>query len=221
MAILKWGEAGAKKFGVGVQNGVLYVRDNDGNYPKGVAWDGLTSVQESPSGAEGNKIYADNEVYGETTSKEEFGATVEAYWSPVEFDECDGIAAMESGLILGQQARKSFGLSYRTEIQDDLSDKAGYIIHCIYGCKAQPSERSHVTINGSVEAETLSWTLTTTPVKVTGFKPVSHVQIDSTKLTAAQMKAVEDALYGTTTEEAYLPLPDELSAIISAAKAQG
>ena len=222
MSKIKWGESGAKKFGVGVQNGVLYLKNEaTGAYENGVAWDGLTSVNESPSGAENTKLYADNTEYGLTTSKESFGATIEAYWSPEEFDECDGMAEMSSGLILGQQGRKTFGLSYRTEVQSDLSETAGYIIHCVYGCKASPSERSNTSINESVEAGTLSWELSTTPVNVTGFKPVSHIQFNSLKLTAAQMNAIEDVLYGTDSGEgtdARLPLPDEINKILEDAK---
>ena len=222
---IKWGEAGVKKFGLGVTDGVLYVRNAEGEYKPGVAWDGLTNVTESPEGAETTKLYADNTEYGSVTSKETFGATIEAYWSPEEFDQCDGLAASAQGMILGQQTRKVFGFCYRTEIQSDISENAGYVIHCVYGCKAQPSEKSHATINDSPEAETLSWTITTTPVNVTGFKPVAHVQLSSLKLTEAQMTAVKNALYGTDADsqagtpatEAYLPTPDQIEAILAAA----
>lgn len=221
MPKIKWGVEGKKKFGLGVSNGVLYVRNAQGEYKPGVAWDGLTSVQETPEGAETTKLYADNTEYGSVTSKETFGATIEAYWSPEEFDECDGIAHMSSGIKLAGQTRKVFGLCYRTEIQDDISETAGYVLHCVYGCKASPSEKSHSTINDSPEAETLSWTITTTPTNVTGFKPVAHLQLSSLVLTQAQMAAVEDALYGTdggsgsTGTEAYLPTPDQLNTIIN------
>lgn len=221
---IKWGESGSKKFGVGVSKGVLYLRNSSGAYATGIAWNGLTNVQESPEGAETTKLYADNTEYGSVTSKETFGATIEAYWSPAEFDECDGQAEMESGMVLGQQERKTFGFCYRTEIQDDISESAGYRIHLVYGAKAQPSEKSHGTINESVEGETLSWTVSTTPVNVTGFKPTAHVILDSLKLSENQMKAAEDILYGKDADELAgtdavdprLPLPDELNTILKA-----
>ena len=228
MAKLKWGTSGNKKYGTGVKDGVLYVKNGEGEYKPGVAWDGLTAVNESPSGAESTKLYADNTVYGNLISNEEFGATIEAYWTPEEFDACDGLAEMSSGLQLTAQSRKTFGFCYRTEVRNDISDDYGYIIHCVYGCKAQPTEKSHSTINDSPEAETLSYTITTTPVEVEGFKPVAHIKFDSTKLTTAQMTRLKEILYGrdADTEHAIteiipsLPLPADLNAEL-AAVAQG
>lgn len=219
MAKLVWGQTGTKKYGLGVSKGVLYLTDESGAYTKGVAWDGLTNVNESPSGGENTKMYADNTVYGNVTSTENFGCTIEAYQSPEEFDACDGSAEMDGGITLTQQNRKTFGFCYRTELRNDITDDAGYVLHCVYGCKAQPSERSHATINDSPEAEQLSWTVETVPVEIPGFKPSAHIKLDSTKLTPEQMKAAEDVLYGTEAKEARLPLPAELNSIISAALA--
>lgn len=218
MPALEWGKSGTKSYSLGVSKGVLYVAAG-GAYPKGVAWDGLINVNESPSGGEDTKMYADNTVYGSVTSTEEFGFTIEAYESPEEFDECDGSAETDGGLVLTQQNRKSFGFCYRTEIRNDVSENAGYVIHCVFGCKAQPSERSHATINDSPEGETLSWTVNTVPVSMPGFKPTAHVKLDSTKLTSAQMDAVEKVLYGDGSKDARLPLPAELDEILQGALA--
>ena len=215
MAKLVWDQAGQKFFETGVSNGVLYVSDGQGGYLKGVAWNGLTSVAENPSGAESNPVYADNIKYLNIISAEEFGATIEAYTYPDEFMECDGSAQVVAGVNIGQQARKSFGISYRTRIGNDVSgDNLGYKIHVIYNCQAAPSGKTYSTVNESPEAITFSWEVTTTPVPVEGFRPTATVVFDSTKLDAEKMSAVENALYGTVNEESKLPSIEELIALV-------
>lgn len=219
MAKLVWDAAGTRLYETGVNQGVLYPME-EGAYPKGVAWNGLTAVTESPSGAEASPMYADNIKYLNLYSAEEFGATVEAYTYPDEFAECDGSAELVPGVMLGQQARKTFGLSYKTILGNDVkSDAYGYKLHLIYGAMASPSEKSYATVNDSPEAITFSWELTTTPVNVEGFKPTSCITIDSTKVDAQKLKALEAVLYGSDSEEARLPLPDEVATLIG--KAQG
>ena len=221
MAKLVWDATGQRLYETGVNQGVLYVME-EGAYPKGVVWNGLTAVTESPSGAEASPMYADNIKYLNLMSAEEFGATVEAYTYPDEFAECDGSAELTPGVMLGQQARKTFGLSYRTILGNDVKNDAyGYKLHLIYGAMASPSEKSYATVNDSPEAITFSWELTTTPVNVTGFKPTSCITIDSTKVDATKLKALEDILYGTESEEARLPLPDEVAQIMGTDAAQG
>ena len=215
MAKLVWDQAGQKFFETGVSNGVLYVSDGQGGYLKGVAWNGLTSVAENPSGAESNPVYADNIKYLNIISAEEFGATIEAYTYPDEFMECDGSAQVVAGVNIGQQARKSFGISYRTRIGNDVAgDNLGYKIHVIYNCQAAPSGKTYSTVNESPEAITFSWEVTTTPVPVEGFRPTATVVFDSTKLDADKMSAVENALYGTVNEESKLPSIEELLALV-------
>ena len=215
MAKLVWDQAGQKFFETGVSNGVLYVSDGQGGYLKGVAWNGLTSVAENPSGAESNPVYADNIKYLNIISAEEFGATIEAYTYPDEFMECDGSAQVVAGVNIGQQARKSFGISYRTRIGNDVAgDNLGYKIHVIYNCQAAPSGKTYSTVNESPEAITFSWEVTTTPVPVEGFRPTATVVFDSTKLDAEKMTAVENALYGTVNEESKLPSIEELLALV-------
>ena len=221
MAKLVWDATGQRLYETGVNQGVLYPMV-EGAYPKGVVWNGLTAVTESPSGAEASPMYADNIKYLNLMSAEEFGATVEAYTYPDEFAECDGSAELAPGVMLGQQARKTFGLSYRTILGNDVKNDAyGYKLHLIYGAMASPSEKSYATVNDSPEAITFSWELTTTPVNVEGFKPTSCITIDSTKCDAEKLKALEAALYGSETEEAHLPLPDEVAQILGTAAAQG
>ena len=182
-----------------------------GAYSKGVAWNGLTNVTESPSGAESSPLYADNTKYLNLISNEEFGATVEAYTYPDEWKKCDGSADITNGVTIGQQSRSIFGLSYVTKIGNDVDgDSHGYKIHIIYGATASPSEKGYSTVNDSPEAITFSWEISTTPVNVTGFKPTSLVTIDSTKVNSEKLKAFEDILYGTEENEARLPLPEEL-----------
>lgn len=216
MSALIWDKVGERLFETGVDRGVLYPYKQEA-YQKGVVWNGLTNVNESPSGAEATPLWADNIKYLNLMSAEEFGATIEAYMYPDEFAECDGSAEIAPGVTIGQQKRKMFGFSYRTKIGSDTegNDK-GYKIHLVYGALASPSDKSYGTINDSPEAITFSWTVTTTPVNVTGFKPTAHLVIDSTKVNdAAKMKAIEDVLYGTAVTDARLPLPDEVAEIIT------
>ena len=215
MAKLVWDQAGQKFFETGVSNGVLYVSDGQGGYLKGVAWNGLTSVAENPSGAESNPVYADNIKYLNIISAEEFGATIEAYTYPDEFMECDGSAQVVAGVNIGQQARKSFGISYRTRVGNDVAgDNLGYKIHVIYNCQAAPSGKTYSTVNENPEAITFSWEVTTTPVPVEGFRPTATVVFDSTKLDAEKMAAVENALYGGASSEPGLPSIEELLALV-------
>lgn len=217
---LVWDKVGERTFETGVNKGVLYPQAAEGTYPQGVAWNGLTAVTESPSGAEATPLYADNIKYLNLMSAEEFGATVEAYTYPDEFGVCNGEASLVEGVSIGQQARKAFGMSYQTKVGNDVNSEAGYKIHLIYGALAAPSEKAYATINDSPEAITFSWELTTTPVEVTGFKPTATLVIDSTKVEADKMAAIEKVLYGDTDVEARLPLPDEVLSIING-EAQG
>lgn len=216
MSKLKWDETGKRLYETGVSNGVLYPQNASGAYPKGIAWNGLTNVTESPSGAESTPLYADNTKYVELMSAEEFGATIEAYTYPDEFAACDGTASLGVGVSIGQQARQSFGLSYKTTLGNDVQgNDYGYKLHLIYGAKAAPSEKAYATINDSPEAITFSWEVTTTPVPVTGFKPTASLIVDSTKTDAAKLKSIEDILYGTDSVEAKLPTPDEVLTILN------
>lgn len=218
MAALTWDETGKRFYETGVRKGVLYVQDNSGTYPKGVAWNGLTAVTESPSGADSNPLYADDIKYLDLRSAEEFGATVEAYTYPDEFAECDGTAELADGVMIGQQARKSFGLCYRTVLGNDINNDAyGYKLHLIYGATAAPSEKGYQTVNDSPEAITFSWELTTTPVNVTGMKPTALITIDSTKADATKLAALEAILYGSGDNEPRLPLPDEVKTLMTTA----
>ena len=218
MAKLVWDATGERKYETGVRNGVLYVMGEGGTYPKGVAWSGLTAVTESPSGAEATALYADDTKYLNLISAEEFGATIEAYMYPDEFAECDGSATLAAGVTIGQQPRKTFGMSYRTVYGNDVdNERYGYKLHLIYGAVAAPSEKAYATINDSPEAITFSWEIKTTPVNVTGHKPTALLTIDSTKVDAAKLKKIEDILYGTEEVEARLPLPDEIIQILQAA----
>ena len=217
MAKLIWDATGERLYETGVKYGVLYVMDN-GAYPNGVVWNGLTAVTESPSGAEATPLYADDIKYLNLMSAEEFGATIEAYTYPDEFMECDGSAVLSEGVYIGQQPRKTFGLCYRTTLGNDVdNDSHGYKLHLIYGALASPSEKAYATINDSPEAITFSWELSTTPVNVTGYKPTASLVIDSTKVDKARLAALENALYGTEDKEAYLPLPDEVKTIMTEA----
>ena len=214
---LSWDNVGEHFYETGVRNGVIYLQNNDGTYGTGVAWNGLTAVTESPSGAEATAIFADDIKYLNLYSAEEFGATIEAYTYPDEFAECDGSASPATGMIVGQQPRKAFGFCYRTVLGNDVAGEAyGYKIHILYGCRVSPSERAYQTINDSPEAISFSWSVTTTPVDVTGFKPTSIITVDSTKTTAAKLAALESILYGTGGQSpvaARLPLP---AAVITA-----
>ena len=216
MTKIAWDKTGDRLYETGVDQGVLYPRNSSGLYPLGVPWNGLSSVTESPSGAEANPIYADNIKYLNLRSAEEFGATVEAYTYPDEFAQCDGSAALAPGVSIGQQNRKAFGLSYRTILGNDIDDNDhGYKLHIIYGAQASPSEKGYSSVNDSPEAVTMSWELTTTPVKITGFKPTASVVIDSTKVSAAALAALENILYGSANADPRLPLPDEIATIFA------
>ena len=217
MPKLTWDNIGERLFETGVKQGVLYPIQSDGKYTKGVAWNGLTAVTESPSGAEATPLYADDIKYLNLLSNEEFGATIEAYTYPDEFAECDGSAELVTGVMIGQQKRKVFGLCYRTTIGNDVDgNDHGYKLHLIYGCLAAPSEKAYSTINDSPEAITFSWEVTTTPVNVEGFKPTSQITIDSTKADPTKLAALEAVLYGGAETEAKLPLPDEVATLMSA-----
>lgn len=217
---LTWDDAGKRLYETGVKQGVLYPQDDNGAYLKGVAWNGLTAVTESPEGAEPTPLYADDIKYLNLLSTEEFKATVEAYTYPDEFAECDGSGSLVEGVTIGQQDRKTFGLSYRTSLGNDVKgNEYGYKLHIVYGCLAAPSEKAYSTVNDSPEAITFSWEVSTTPVNVTGFKPTASLVLDSVKLGVAKMKAIEDVLYGSSAAEARLPLPDEIKSIIESAAA--
>ena len=218
MAKLVWDESGKRLYETGVEKGVLYVQGENGQYQNGVAWNGLTAVTESPSGAEPTALYADDIKYLELFSAEEFGATIEAYTYPEEFEACDGSASLGTGVTIGQQDRKAFGLCYRTIVGNDVKgNENGYKLHLVYGAKAKPSEKAYATVNDSPEAVTFSWEVTTTPVNVAGFKPTASVTIDSTKIEAGKLKAIEDKLYGTQDQEPALLMPDEIKQIITGA----
>lgn len=222
MAKLTWDDTGKRLYETGVKQGVLFPMGANGSYGTGVAWNGLTAVTESPSGAEPTALYADDIKYLELMSNEEFGATIEAYTYPDEFAECDGSVEITDGLKIGQQPRKTFGLCYRTTLGNDVKgNDYGYKLHLVYGCKAAPSEKAYATINDSPEAITFSWEVTTTPVSVTGHKPTAHIEIDSTKVDAAKLAALEAIIYGSDAAggsgsgvDPKLPLPDEVIAAL-------
>ena len=216
MSKLVWDQTGERLYETGVKMGVLYPQEG-GAYPKGVVWNGLTAVTESPSGAEATALYADDIKYLNLMSTEEFGATIEAYTYPDEFAQCDGSAALMPGVMIGQQTRKTFGMAYRTTLGNDVDgNEHGYKLHLIYGALAAPSEKAYATINDSPEAITFSWEVSTTPVNVTGHKPTASIVIDSTKVDAEALAALEAVLYGSESEEARLPLPDEIVTIMGA-----
>lgn len=226
MSKIVWDQTGDRLYETGVKNGVLYIQNSDGTYPKGVAWNGLTSITESPSGAEATALYADDMKYLNLISAEEFGATVEAYTYPDEFAECDGSASLATGVTVGQQSRKTFALCYRTVLGNDTDNDAhGYKLHIIYGATAAPSEKAYSTVNDSPEAITFSWELKTTPVNVAGFKPTACITIDSTKANPEKLTALEEILYGkdgtgaegmTGAVDPRLPLPDEIKTLMTA-----
>ena len=217
MSKIVWDQTGERLYETGVKRGVLYVQDTGGTYPKGVAWNGLTAVTESPSGAEATPLYADDIKYLNLISTEELGGTIEAYTYPDEFAECDGSASIATGVYIGQQPRKTFGMCYTTTVGNDVDSNAhGYKLHLIYGALASPSEKAYSTINDSPEAITFSWEFSTTPVNVTGFKPTANIVIDSTKATPEKMAALEKILYGDTDVEPRLPLPNEVAQVMSA-----
>lgn len=215
---LEWDKTGERLYETGVSKCVLYVQGEGGTYPQGVAWNGITAVTESPSGAEASPIYADDIKYLNLLSTEEFGATIEAYTYPPEFEACDGTAEIAKGVTIGQQKRKTFGLCYRTIVGNDTdSNEHGYKLHIIYGALAAPSEKAYATVNDSPEAITFSWEVSTTPVNVNGAKPTASLTIDSTKVDKEKLAKLEDILYGSTEAAARLPLPDEIATLMAAA----
>ena len=217
MSKIVWDQTGERLYETGVNHGVLYIPIS-GVYSKGVAWNGLTAVTESPSGAEATALYADDIKYLNLMSNEEFGCTIEAYTYPDEFAVCDGSASLAKGVNIGQQPRKTFGLCYRTTLGNDTDgNDYGYKLHMVYGCLAAPSEKAFSTINDSPEAITFSWEVSTTPVNVAGHKPTAHLEIDSTKADPVKLAALEEILYGGAETEARLPLPDEIATLMAEA----
>ena len=216
MPKLEWDKSGEKLYETGVKNCALYVFRNNA-YDKGIAWNGITGITESPSGAEASPLYADDIKYLNLISNEDFGATLEAYTYPKEFEECDGTAEISNGVSIGQQNRKTFGLVYKTTLGNDVdNNNYGYKLHIIYNALAAPSEMAHNTVNDSPEAAEMSWECSTTPVAVSGFNPTSHIVIDSTAVNAEKLKTLENILYGSSEPEsvARLPLPDEVAEVL-------
>ena len=212
---LVWDNVGERFYETGVKNCALYLQNTDGSYPKGVAWNGISAINESPSGAEASPIYADDTKYLNLISNEELSASIEAYTYPDEFAECDGSAEIATGITIGQQPRKAFGLAYKTTLGNDIvGNEYGYKLHLLYGCKAAPSEKAYSTINDSPEAITFSWEISTTPVNVKGFKPTSNLTIDSSKVDPEKLAALEAVLFGSESAEARLPLPDEIITLV-------
>lgn len=215
MSKIVWDKTGERLYETGVKKAVLYPQVS-GAYPKGVAWNGITAINESPSGAEATPLYADDIKYLNLISTEEFAASIEAYTYPDEFAACDGSAALANGVMIGQQTRQAFGLSYVTTLGNDVdNNNYGYKLHIIYGALAAPSEKAYATINDSPEAITFSWEVSTTPVEVTGHKPTATVTIDSTKVDAGKLAELEAILYGSDDVEARLPLPDEIAELFA------
>lgn len=217
MARLIWDADGARKFHAGVSHGVVYPKADGTGYDNGTVWNGLTGVTESPSGAEPNDLWADNQKYARLISGEDYGFTIEAYIYPEEFEACDGFGSPVKGVRIGQQKRKAFGFTWQTKVGDDEDTDRGYIIHVVWNATAQPSERSHETMNDSPDAETFSWECDTVPTNITGYKASAVMEFDSTVLGTEKMKKLEDKLYGDGTNEAELPTPDELIALLKAA----
>jgi len=216
MTTLTWDQVGERLYETGVDRGVLFLPDSSGNYNEGHPWNGLTTVTESPSGADSSPQYADNIKYLNLVSAEEFGATIEAFTYPEAFGQCDGTASPATGIYLGQQGRRSFGLAFRTRLGNDLDGTDhGYKIHLVYGALAAPSEKAYATINDSPEAISFSWDVSTTPVLVAGYKPTALLIIDSTKVTSAQLTALENILYGTVADSARMPQPGEVIALVT------
>jgi len=216
MPKLVWDQTGERLYETGVKNGVLYPRSSAGLYPTGVAWNGLITISEAPSGAEPTPLYADDIKYLTLMSNEEFAASIEAYTYPEEFAACDGSAELAEGVLVGQQSRQAFGLSYRTTLGNDTElNDYGYKLHIIYNALAAPSQKAYSTINDSPEAITFSWELTTSPENVTGLKPTATIVIDSTKADPTALASLEDMLYGSDSLTASLPLPDEIAALFA------
>ena len=217
MTALVWDQTGDRLYETGTKNGVLYPKDASGNYETGVAWNGLTGVTETPSGADATALWADDDKYLELRAKEEFGGSISAYTYPDEWEQCNGEAEPVSGIVIGQQTRHPFGLCYRTvKGNDTLRDDYGYKIHLIYNATVSPSERAYTTENDSPEAIEFSWEFTTTPINIAGYNKISCMTIDSTKVNAAKLEAIEEALYGTASSDPTLLLPDEIISILNA-----
>lgn len=219
MSRLIWDAIGEKFYEMGTKMGVLYPMKEDGSYENGVAWNGLTAVTESPSGAEETKLYADDIKYASLRSAEEYAYTIEAYTYPPEWEPCDGSAQVATGVTIGQQKRKGFGFSWVTTVGNDVSDEVGKKIHIAWNSTASPSEKSYASINDSPDAITFSWGCSTSPVNVSGFRPTSHMEIDYSKLKAATVKAIEDKLWGTENAEATLPTPEEIITLVTTSEA--
>ena len=219
MSRLIWDAIGEKFYEMGTKMGVLYPMKEDGSYENGVAWNGLTAVTESPSGAEETKLYADDIKYASLRSAEEYAYTIEAYTYPPEWEPCDGSAQVTTGVTIGQQKRKGFGFSWVTTVGNDVSDEVGKKIHIAWNSTASPSEKSYASINDSPDAITFSWECSTSPVNVSGFRPTSHMEIDCSKLKAATVKAIEDKLWGTENAEATLPTPEEIITLVTTSEA--
>lgn len=217
MSKLEWDTTGSRYYETGVKNGVLYVMDTNGTYMDGVAWNGLTAVTESPSGAEVTDLYADDIKYASLRSAETFGATIEAYTYPNEFGVCDGTKEASTGVFIGQQSRRAFGFCYRTTVGNDTSgeEDAGYKLHIIYNCTASPSEKAYQTVNDSPDAITFSWEISSTPVAVTGSKPTSTITIDSRTADSTKLATLEGVLYGTQNADPTLPTPDQVIGIFA------
>lgn len=220
MSKLKWDQIGERLYETGVDKVVLFPMESTGQYGTGVAWNGISAVNESPSGAEPTALYANNGKYLNLISNEDFAATIEAFTYPDEFEECDGSKEIAPGVVIGQQKRKVFGLAYRTLLGNDVDgNDHGYKLHLVYGCLAAPSENNHSTVNDSPEAGTMSWSVSTTPVEVADAKPTATVTIDSTKADKAKLKKLEDMLYGTEQADSKLPLPAEVITLMKDAAA--
>jgi hypothetical protein len=212
---LVWDAVGDRRFETGVDRGVLYIPNTAGAYDSGFAWNGLSKVSEKPTGAASNKQYADNQVYLNLVSTEQFEADLEAFTYPDEFGQCDGTAEPEPGVAIGQQTRKSFGLSYRTKVGNDLNADLGYKIHLVYGATAAPSAKDFNTVNDNPAAIAFSWSISTTPVQVSGYKPAATITIDSTKVSASALATLEQTLYGTAGVDPALPTPDAVLAMFA------
>lgn len=215
MPRLIWDAIGEKFYEMGTKMGVLYPMNNEGTYENGVAWNGLTAVTESPSGAEETKLYADNIKYASLRSAEDYGFTIEAYTYPPEWEPCDGSAQVATGVTIGQQKRKAFGFSWVTTVGNDVTDEAGQKIHVVWNSTASPSEKSYATINDNPDAITFSWECSSSPVNVANHRPTSHLEINCAKLKEKTVKAIQDKLWGGESTEATLPTPDELIALVT------
>lgn len=216
MAALVWDESGSHYYELGVKNGILFPYDKaTSDYAAGVAWNGLTSASESPDGADANDIYADDITYASIRGPEKFNGSIEAYTYPDEFAECDGSVFAVAGVKIGQQARKAFGFCFRSTVGNDVDMETAYKLHLWYGLTASPSEKSYETINDSPDANTFSWDVTSSPISLNGYRPVSSIEIDSRTANATKLAALETILYGDATHEPRLPLPSEVITLMN------